>query len=297
MELAKLPPGSSPQLFSGELIGNTFELFVRNLEAQTLSLELGFVDTESKGSEHRAFALAANGTPLDANLDVSAKAGGSFKPWIMKTTFNHPGGALAIQFTGLDHPAFVSYLRICDAQGRELAFGTARNWEKGERLTLLDSRSRPFHHVTVGEVPFFDVDHSPVGAWSTFIYGMENSGGVQVCKQPGGDGTLIPDQGVIIAVKNGPAERIMPFASKQKALPKEAWISDQEVTRSLGACTDHWKIPMGVSWIHYTPVWAMKNWNTASETERRRFVLPVTWMQYRIDNRAGKAETQFSTEG
>jgi hypothetical protein len=296
LDLAKLPSGTSPKLFSGEIAGNTFELFVRNLDAQPLTIELGFVDIGSQGQN--AFALAANGSPLDANLNVATKAGGTFKPWVMKTAFNHAGGALAVQFSGLGTPAFVSYLRISDANGRELAFGTAKNWEKPERLTLLDSRSRPFHHVKVGEVPFFDVDHSPVGGWATFIYGMENSGGVQVCKQPGGEGTLIPNQGVIIAVKNGTAERLMPFASKQRTLPKEALVTDKEVTRTLGACSDNWKIPMGVSWVHYTPVWAMKDWNTASEMEKRRFVLPVTWMQYRIDNRSGKVETQllFSLE-
>jgi hypothetical protein len=216
----------------------------------------------------------------------------------MRTTYNHAGGSLAIQFAGLNTPAFVSYLRISDTNGNQLAFGTAKNWEKSERLTLLDSRSRPFHKVKVGEVPFFNVDHSPVGSWSTLIYGMEASGGVQVCKQPGGINTLIPHQGLIVAVKNGQAERIMPFASKQKSLPPEAGIKDNEVTRTLGACTDTWKIPLGVSWTHYTPVWAMKDWDKASEMEKRRFVLPVTWMQYRIDNRLGKEDTQllFSLE-
>jgi hypothetical protein len=298
LDLTKLPSDASRKLFSGEIVGNTFDLFVRNLDAQTLTIEAGFVDTESKAPAEHAFSLSANGSPLDANLDVYAKAGGAFQPWVMKTTFNHAGGALAIQFAGLGQPAFVSYLRISDASGKELAFGTATNWQKGERLTLLDSRSRPFHHVKVGDVPFFDVDHSPVGAWSTLIYGMENSGGVQVCKQPGGVDTLIPDQGMIVAVKSGATERLMPFASKQKSLPEGALIADKEVTRTLGACTDNWKIPMGVSWTHYTPVWAMKDWDTATDAEKRRFVLPVTWMQYQIDNRSGKAETQvlFSLE-
>ena len=298
LDMAKLPAGTSAKLFSGEIVGNTFDLFVRNLDAQTLSIELGFVDTESKAPQQYAFSLSANGSPLDANLDVFAKSGGNFQPWVMKTTFIHSGGALAIQFAGLAKPAFVSYVRISDASGRQLAFGTAADWMKSERLTLLDSRSRPFHHVTVGEVPFFDVDHSPVGAWSTFIYGMENSGGVQVCKQPGGEGTLIPDQGVIVAVKNGSTERLMPFASKQKSLPEGTLISDKEVTRHLGACTDSWTLPLGVSWTHYTPVWAMKDWDKATDEEKRRFVLPVTWMQYHIDNRSGTSETQvlFSLE-
>ena len=186
------PSGASGQLFSGVLTGNTFDLFVRNLDAQTLTIEFGFVDIASSGPQHATFSLSANGTPLDANLDVWAKAGGAFKPWIMRTRFIHSGGGLALQFNGLSRPAFVSYVRISDSNGRELAFGTAVDWKAAERLKLLDSRSRPYKPVKVGAVAFFNVDHSPVGSWATFVYGMEASGGVQVCKDPGGDGTLVP---------------------------------------------------------------------------------------------------------
>jgi hypothetical protein len=296
--LATLPPGASPQLFAGQIVGNNFELFLRDVPAQVLNLEIGFVDTRGTAPGQNTFSLSANGSPLDANLDVFAKAGGANKPWVMKTTFTHAGGSVALQFVGLAQPAFVSYVRITGADGKELAFGTASNWIKGERLTLLDSRHRPFHRVKVGDVAFFDVDHSPVGSWSTLIYGMENSGGVQVCKQPGGDGTLVPDQGIIVAVKNGATERLMPFASKQKSLPAGTLIQEKEVSRTLGACTDSWKIPLGVSWTHYTPVWHMDDWATATDGEKRRFVLPVTWMQYHIDNRSGAAETKllFSLE-
>ena len=293
LDLSRLPPGTPPRLFSAIVSGSTFDVFAREVPAGPLMIELGFVDTVSNGPGQNTFAVDANGTPLDANLDVWSRAGGAYKPWVMKTTFSHSGGALAIHLTGLGKPAFISYARITDPQGNELAFGNAKDWMKSERLTLLDSRSRPFHIVKVGEVPFFDVDHSPVGAWSTFIYGMEASGGVQVCKQPGGDGTLVPDQGVIVAVKNGAMERVMPFTSKQKSLPAGALVTDREVTRALGACTDSWRVPMGVSWVHYTPVWPMKDWDTATLEEKRRFVLPVTWMRFTIDNRAGARETQL----
>ncbi len=293
LDPAKLPPGADPKLFAAIVSGNSFDVFARDVPAQQVTIELGFVDTQSKGPGENTFSLDANGTPLDANLDVWSKAGGAFKPWVYKTSFAHAGGALAVHFVSLNRPAFVSYARFTDAAGKELAFGGGKTWEKSERLTLLDSRSRPFHSVQVGEVPFFDVDHSPVGAWSTFIYGMENSGGVQVCKQPGGDGTLLPNQGVIMAVKNGQSERVMPFTSNQKTLAAGVLVTDQETNRTLGACTDHWQMPLGVSWTHYTPAWAMKDWATATPEERRRFVLPVTWMQFHFDNRTGKEETQF----
>jgi hypothetical protein len=291
IDSSQLPPGTPGKLFSGEIEGNMFELFIRDVPAQNLNFEIGFVATEPGKGEDHDISLSANGTPIDANLDVAAKAGGTFKPWVMKTTFSHPGGSLAISFTGLDKPAFVSYLKVFDSTGKEICSGIAADWKKSERLTLLDSRSRPFHPTKVGEIPFFNVDHSPVGSWSSFIYGMTQSGGVQVCKQPGGEnGTLIPHQGIIIAVKQGETERLMPFTSKQKAMPSGVLITDKEVTRKLGACTDNWTIPMGVSWTHYTPVWALRDWDKASDQEKRRFVLPVTWMQYHIDNRTGKDE-------
>lgn len=202
LDPAKLPAGTSPVLFAGVIMGETFDLSVRNLDAQVVTIELGFVDTQSSGPQQHTFSLSANGTPLDANLDVWAKAGGAYKPWVDKLTFNHAGGSLAIQFASLEKSAFVSYARILDANGNELIDGTATDWKKPERLTLLDSRSRPFQAVSVGEVPFFDSDHSPIGAWATLVYGMEGSGGVQVCKQPGGIGTLIPHQGIIVAAKS-----------------------------------------------------------------------------------------------
>jgi len=293
LDISKLPPGTEAKLYSDLLKGNNFDVFLHSLPAADLNLEVGFVDTESSAAGQHTFSVDANGTPLDANLDVWSKAGGGQKPWVMKTAYAHTGGPLAIHFIGLNKPAFVNYIRISDSNGNELAFGTAGDWKNSERIKLLDARSRPFRRVKVGEVPFFNADHSPVGTWSSFVYGMEESGGVQVCKWGGGKMTLIPDQGVIIAVKNGATKRIMPFAVKQSSLDKTARITDKEVIRKLGACTDEWTIPMGVSWTHYTPVWAMKDWDKASDEERRRFALPVTWMQYRIDNRSGKDETQL----
>lgn len=293
LDPATLPPGTRFELFPGMVKGMTFDVFVRELPARNVTVELGFVDTESKCAQQNTFAVAANGSPLDAYLDVWSKAGGAFKPWVMKAAYAHSGGPLAVQFAGLGRPAFVSYARISDVNGKELAFGNAADWKNGERITLRDSRSRPFRKVKVGDVPFFNADHSPVGTWASFIYGMEESGGVQVGKSLSGNMTLIPDQGVIVAVKNGQTERLMPFAVNQPALKTNTRIMDKEVARKLGACTDEWTIPMGVCWTHYTPVWPMKDWEKASDEEKRRFALPVTWMHYRIDNRSGKEETQL----
>ena len=53
---SKLPPGTPPKLYAAVLSGSTFDLFVRNLPAGSLTIELGFVDTQSSGPGQHAFA-------------------------------------------------------------------------------------------------------------------------------------------------------------------------------------------------------------------------------------------------
>jgi len=293
LNVARLPVGTDADLFQGLISGSAFNVYVKEIPAQNLAIELGFVDPESKEALQNTFSVAANGTPLDANLDVWSKAGGSMKPWVEKFNYSHTGGALSVQFVGITKSAFVSYARITDSKGKVLGFGTAADWKTSNRIKLTDARCRPFRKVNAGEVAFYNADHSPVGSWASFVYGMEQSGGVMVCKGSGGKMTLAPDQGVILAVQTGTTRRLMPFAVNQSKSIETGLITESEVSRKLGACTDTWTIPLGVSWTHYTPVWQMKDWDKATLEEKRRFALPVTWMRYTIDNRSGKDETQL----
>ncbi len=123
IEQAKLPPGTDPNLFAGQISGDTFTLFLYDLPKQQVTIEMGFVDTQSTEADQRTFQLAANGFPLEANLDVWSKAGETNKPWIFKAPYNHPGGALTLLFNTLTGNAFVSYVQILDSTGKVIASG------------------------------------------------------------------------------------------------------------------------------------------------------------------------------
>ena len=97
-----------------------------------------------------------------------------------------------------------------------------------------------------------------------------------------------------MAAKSGGKTRVMPFYSAPDPLPEGAsLVRADEVARRLGATSDQWKMPLGVSWTHYTPVWKMKDWDTATPEEKRHFVLPSTTMAFQLDNRTGKDELEF----
>jgi hypothetical protein len=289
VEPSRLPAASPAGLFAFEITGKTFGVYARGLPAGSLTIELGFVETEATGPEQRGFAVAANGVPLDARLDVWRQAGGAFRPWVLRSAYEHAGGMLTLSFSGLDGKAILSFARATDARGNVVAFGTAAQWLKPQRLRAADARSRAYRPVAAGEVKFFNVDHSPMGAWATLVYGMEGSGGVQVANTTDCDGNLMPHFGIVIAAKSDSGVRVMPFVNPLTVDPDQTrLIREGEVTRVIGPATDHWDIGGGVAWTHYSPMWAMKDFVTAPLAEQRRFALPATWIDWQVDNRAGK---------
>ena len=66
-------------------------------------------------------------------------------------------------------------------------------------------------------------------------------------------------------------------------------IQKQDVKRVMRACTDNWTAGP-LSWSHYTPAWYMQKWDTATVDEKKRFVLPATWMEIKLDNTRGTVE-------
>lgn len=286
---------SSPRnnQFATMIVGQSFQLFAKGIAAQAVQIELGFVDPVSTEAGQNTAAIAANTTLLDPALDVFAGASGANKLFIAKYKYEHQGGDIVINFDRVKGSAFISFARILDAHGKVIAQGNAEDWQKQVKKPLpsFDNRSYPYRRLAVGAEPFFNADHSPIGAWASFVYGMKQSGGVQGWGQ-GGENGVVPNHGVIMAVQRDQLTRIMPFAVGQTVSNSE-WIHEVEVKRSLGASSDHWEIPMGVSWTHYTPVWPMSDWATASRDERRRFVLPVTYMEFVFDNQQSASELRF----
>jgi hypothetical protein len=291
VDLSKLPADADTNLYAEEISGQTFTLYAVGIPAQSLKLELGFVDIRDTAPDQNSFAITADGKLLDPALDIWVKAKGGFTPWVMMSALDHKGGDVTITFERVKGEAFVSYARLLDANGKVLAMGSAAGWQNNVRRQKpsLDNRSYPYRPLKVGDEPFFNADHSPVGGWASFVYGMKQSGGVQSWSQ-GGESGVVPNKGIIVAVQRGQTTRVMPFAMGQTNIADTEWITESEVKRDLGACSDHWQIPLGVSWTHYTPVWQMKDWETASAEEQRRFVLPVTCMQFVLDNEKSDEE-------
>lgn len=270
--------------------GQTFAVAADAVLAGPLTIEMSFVETEANGPDQRTIAIFANGTLLTPQLDIWKEAGGRDHPLTRKFDFRHDGWPLAVSLSGIGGDAVLSAIRVTTPDGTVLASGTAAMPRLRE--TVRDARTRPFRPVHPGAVPFFNVDHSPVGAYATFIYGTEDSGGVQV--SPGrraNAGDLIPHDGVIFAAKAGGAIRVMPFTAQTGGLKAGAtFVRDTEVKHTLGAATDLWEMPSGIKWTHYSPYWRLREIDSTTREERKRFSLPATWIVYDLDNRAGKSE-------
>lgn len=292
INISRISSTSNDQ-FGAMIEGQSFTLFAKGIAAQPVDIELGFVDITSSGPGQNYAAITANTVLLDPALDVYNSAKGANKPFVAKFHYEHNGGDIVIAFDRVKGSAFISFARILNAHGVVLAQGKAQDWRKQVKKPQpsLDNRSYPYRQLAVGEEPFFNADHSPTGGWASFVYGMKQSGGVQSWGQGGEDG-VVPNRGVIMAVQRDQVTRLMPFAMGQN-VPDTEWIREAEVKRDLGACTDHWEIPMGISWTHYTPVWPMPDWDTASAEERRRFVLPATYMKFVLDNQGSASELRF----
>ena len=66
----------------------------------------------------------------------------------MKYPYTHAEGPLSLEFTGLGKPAFVSYAKILDQNGKEIAFGTVTEWSARDCIKLSDSQHRHFRKVS-----------------------------------------------------------------------------------------------------------------------------------------------------
>lgn len=279
-------------IFKQQLIGESFNVVVDSLFAGEVIIELTFMETEFTQPEKRGMAIFLNGNLLTPNLDVFKEAGGSFKPLVKRYNYQLKGNSLGIVFNGVGVNAILNEVKVLNSDGEILAIGDAKMHR--DRITLGDSKSRPFKIIQPEDEPFYNVDHSPLGAFSTFIYGMEADGGVQM--SPGrraGIGDLVPHNGVILAVKSGNEIKVMPFSSQVQPLKQGAsYVLKTEVYHHLNAASDSWQMPMGVSWKHYMPYWPLIEINKAPIEQIQKFVLPATWMIFNLDNTKGTNELE-----
>ncbi len=141
-----------------------------------------------------------------------------------------------------------------------------------------DARApRAFAPRETKDLVFFNADHSPVGAYASFVYGQDAASGGLISGSP-----TIPASGVILGTLE---DGLMPFISAKKA-PTPGFVAKGQVRRTLSACSDAWSAP-GFSWTHWSPSWALRELDTASVADQRRFFLPATWMTFTLDNTTG----------
>lgn len=292
IQLVDSPPEPTAT-YSKRIAGASFSAVADDVPAGDLTIDLWFLDRETKAPNQRVMSVFVNGQLIEPRFDLWRAAGGTGKPFQWSFAYSHAGGRLAVSLTGIGTDAVLSAVQVSLGKAL-LASGTAATMPR-LRETLRDARFRSFRPVHVGEVPFFNVDHSPTGAYATFIYGMEDSGGIQ--NTPGRRamaGDLVPHDGVIVAAKSGTTIRVMPFSAQLGGLADGAtYVRENEVRHVLGASTDHWEMPMGVKWTHYSPYWPLPDIETAVPEAKERFCLPATWMVFDFDNRANNSSLEF----
>lgn len=280
-------------LFKKQMFADVIHLTVEGLEPGNLTIQLAFIETQYDKAEQRGMAIFANNTMLTPNLDIYNEAGGKNKPLLKSFKYDFDGGRLDVALNGIGVPAEVCAIRVFNKSGKLIAQGITGSMRK-DRISANDNRTRPMKVTTLKEVPFYNVDHSPLGAYSTLVYGMEASGGIQTqMGRPLNRGDVMPHRGVTIAVKQGNNVKVMPFVTNFKESENTKLIKPADVTHQLSVGSDSWKISPEVSWKHYMPYWSLPDIEKATEKEIATFVLPATWMEFTLDNNSGSGELEL----
>jgi hypothetical protein len=217
-------------------------------------------------------SVFADQTLLSPRLDIFADAGGSAVAMTKSYAFDHAPGKVAIKLVGIEGDAKFDAIRIKDASGMVVAQVDAQH----ASISRVSGFSRPFRVLRPDELVIFNADHAAVGAYTSLVYGLDfpHAG---FSHRTGG----VSSEGLVIGIVADNRLKLMPFAQGPS-------IDSKFIHRTILACTDSWSTP-GLSWTHYTPSWQMMDIATASDQEKRRFTLPATWIEFTLDNTAGRS--------
>jgi hypothetical protein len=146
--------------------------------------------------------------------------------------------------------------------------------------------------LSSNQLVFVNVDHAPMGACSTITYGYHGD----ICglgtetgnfpywssSDPRGGG----GGGVLIGLSGSSGLQILPFVASLSSISTNArYFPDASVQRNLTPCTDEFSVTgAGLAFTHYTPAWRMPDLNTATLSEKKRYLLPATWLVFTITN-------------
>lgn len=133
--------------------------------------------------------------------------------------------------------------------------------------------------ILAGELKWFNADHAPTGAFSTFVFGMKYQGGgfMQTKATPS-------SKDIFIAYKSaGTGARILPFVINPSEYNASDFYLDEEVSRTLGYCTDVWSTP-DFNITVYSPVWSIPDPATMEMSQKRLIFCPAQWIEVSWDN-------------
>lgn len=286
--ISKVPEGNGVEkYFHYEIFGPVLITTANHINAGKLNIEIYEMETWFDKPGKRSFSIFCNGELIDPLFDIFVFAGGKGIPSIKKFSIEHPGGPFEIKLEAIENNAKFHTIRVLDHQNKLISEAIA-----GQCKTVVTNEDGfEFRVLKPTELKFYNADHSPIGAYSTLVYGKQHSGGLmmesgRVTKR----GVEVAEKGIIIAYSNGNSSKIMPFYKPlNENIRKYDWISDSSISRTLNACTDHWVIAEDVSWTHYSPIWKLADFENASIEEQKLFTLPVTIIRFRIDNSKGKS--------
>lgn len=158
-------------------------------------------------------------------------------------------------------------------------------------ICMLALAAQGYPLLSTNQLVFVNVDHAPVGAYSTFSYGVKGDQcgfGFSSSSIPYGGG----GGGLVIALSSRNSLQALPFMALAASISSDAtFFSDTNVHRTLTPCTDEWDVNGGaLTWTHYTPAWKMPSFGHATLAHKKIFFLPATWIVFTIHNTNSYAE-------
>ena len=172
-------------------------------------------------------------------------------------------------------------------------------WFYAVSVTLLLLLSLPcasaFPILSSNQLVFVNVDHAPMGACSTITYGFKGDTcglGTQTGNYPFWAPTGGGGGGVLFGLTGSSGLQVLPFFLSPSAVSTNAhFFPDASVQRTITPSTDDYSVDGGrLAFTHYSPAWSMPDFSAATLNERKRYLLPATWIQVTIQNTNNASE-------
>ena len=99
-------------------------------------------------------------------------------------------------------------------------------------VLISTSISEPTGGGSPTDLKWFNADHSPIGTWSSFVFGMKEKGGGLMTKR-----STPPTTNVYVAYKSNPTGvKILPFVKNSSEYPNDYFYDDDQISRQFRLC-------------------------------------------------------------